>query len=663
MRIWDCPCHCRGGETGDEVLRQMDKAGVDRINLFAEYPGQRGAPGKSTQADIRATIDHIASRFRRVENATAIIWTMLLTGALKAIMRRTCRCPVSMSLLALTLCVTGTVTGAAEQETVRNVFTRRYVMVRMNVGQEADRAKVLGIMRRAAAAGYNGILLGSRAAEYLGLWRDSPSESYARAFAVVRKEADALHLALIPYAINPNEVGYAAPELSEAIPCRDTPFLVRGGTAEVAAEPAQLLTNPGFEEFKENSPDGWSHDKPGVVTLKDTQVKHGGNASARIQDPGPGNPPYGHGRIWQTLAVTPFRAYEFSVWAKTDNLTNTGNCQIAVYGSDGQQPQLYSNRDDGMGAPIRSTQDWTRYTIRFNSASNTRLTVYFGIWSNKATGKLWFDDAEMHEIGLVHTVRRDSLPVKVTSADGAQTYKEGKDYAVGEGKLTIPAGSRIADGARLKVSWYQRAEMIGPPFASAAQPRYFEVEEGIARKLDELFGHPHGFAMTYDEWRVANWDPAAGNITAGEYMANTVRKTIDFLKRINPRYELYVWSDMWDPNTNALEKYFMCNGSLTGSWKGLSKDTILLTWDGGEKSLRFFSDLGMRQIVSGYYESLDNVKQWLDQVDAVEAQGATGIDGFMYTTWDDNFGDLEKAAEMIRARGRWGQGPAFQAAP
>jgi hypothetical protein len=137
-----------------------------------------------------------------------------------------------------------------------------------------------------------------------------------------------------------------------------------------------------------------------------------------------------------------------------------------------------------------------------------------------------------------------------------------------------------------------------------------------------------------------------------------VRQSTELLKQINPHYELYVWSDMFDPNENAVEKYFMANGPLTGSWKGLSKDTVIMTWTGGAKALRFFSDLGMKQMIGGYYSSLGNVKEWLDAIDEVEAKGAEGIDGFMYTTWDDNFTDIEKVAELIKAHGRWHDGAA-----
>ena len=35
MHIWDCHCHARGDETGEYVLKQMDAAKVNRINLLA----------------------------------------------------------------------------------------------------------------------------------------------------------------------------------------------------------------------------------------------------------------------------------------------------------------------------------------------------------------------------------------------------------------------------------------------------------------------------------------------------------------------------------------------------------------------------------------------------------------------------------------------------
>ena len=540
-----------------------------------------------------------------------------------------------------------------------NQFRQRYVLFFANLSKSDDRDKLLAVMGRAAAVGYNGIVLGDNGGQYIHLATEPPA--FFENFARVRKQAKALGLTLIPYSFNPTQVTYADPTLAEAVPVRGTEFVVHQGEA-VAASAPQMLVNPGFEDAVGNEPAGWEVDKPGVVTFVDTEVKRSGKASLRVQDPSDGNPPYGHGRHYQKVAVTPFRAYEMSVWIKTDGFTRPDTISLYVAGNDGQQPELYANRDADMGDRVAPTQDWKQYTALFNSLTNTSIEVYAGTWGDKGTrGRLWFDDMELREFGLAGTVRRSSLPITVTSRDGMQTYHEGTDYVVGDRRLTIPSGSAIPDGARLKVSWYLGATMIqDTPPASARQEKYFAIEEDISRRLDTLFGHPRGFMMTYDEWRAANWDPAEPPMTAGQYVAQTTRKSIALLRRINPHYEVSVWSDMYDPNENAVPKYFVVNGSLEGSWLGLTPGTVVMTWDGGAKALLFFSRLGLHQVIGGYYDSVDNVREWLANVDAVEAKGARGIDGFLYTTWDGKYTDLEAVATLIKAHGRWDSGPAFQ---
>ena len=79
MRIWDCHCHSRGNEKGEDVLRWMDQAGIERICLFSQYPpalcveearfyGASGRyPGRERREipyrreDVRAAADHIAA--------------------------------------------------------------------------------------------------------------------------------------------------------------------------------------------------------------------------------------------------------------------------------------------------------------------------------------------------------------------------------------------------------------------------------------------------------------------------------------------------------------------------------------------------------------------------------------------------------------------------
>ena len=61
MRVWDCHCHLRN-ETGEEVLRYMDEAKIDRVNLFAPYPGEAyGVDGDYCREDTRASTDQMAA--------------------------------------------------------------------------------------------------------------------------------------------------------------------------------------------------------------------------------------------------------------------------------------------------------------------------------------------------------------------------------------------------------------------------------------------------------------------------------------------------------------------------------------------------------------------------------------------------------------------------
>jgi predicted TIM-barrel fold metal-dependent hydrolase len=61
VRIWDCHCHLRGGESGAYVLEQMDKAGIERLDLFSAYPGdQTGAADRAPRERLRGVIDHVA---------------------------------------------------------------------------------------------------------------------------------------------------------------------------------------------------------------------------------------------------------------------------------------------------------------------------------------------------------------------------------------------------------------------------------------------------------------------------------------------------------------------------------------------------------------------------------------------------------------------------
>lgn len=62
MNIWDCHVHCYdGNDRAEDILPQMDQAGITRISLMGFHPtGLREASPPPTNEALRAAIDHLA---------------------------------------------------------------------------------------------------------------------------------------------------------------------------------------------------------------------------------------------------------------------------------------------------------------------------------------------------------------------------------------------------------------------------------------------------------------------------------------------------------------------------------------------------------------------------------------------------------------------------
>jgi hypothetical protein len=259
----------------------------------------------------------------------------------------------------------------------------------------------------------------------------------------------------------------------------------------------------------------------------------------------------------------------------------------------------------------------------------------------------------------------------VRSEDGRAVYEEGKDFEpVADPKLgrtpspgsyrfdhapaalTITAHSRIKDGDRLRVSWYH--PVVIQEFqvaASLSDPKVFELLKDQAKRVNALL-KPKTWFMSHDEIRVTGWcrEAEASGKTPGQRLAENVRRCVEILHSESPGSRIAVWSDMFDPNHNAVDKYYLVNGPLTGSWEGLPKGVIIANWNGGKAaaSLKFFADRGHEQILSGYYDSTDLQRGFGRWHDA--ARGVPGVAGFMYTTWRHQFGPLEEYGKAIAPR-------------
>jgi hypothetical protein len=179
-----------------------------------------------------------------------------------------------------------------------------------------------------------------------------------------------------------------------------------------------------------------------------------------------------------------------------------------------------------------------------------------------------------------------------------------------------------------------------------SEPKTYELLRDQARRVNDLF-HPSTFFMQHDEIRVANWCRACTSrkLTPGALLADNAKRCTQILHDVNGKAEIVVWSDMFDPNHNAVKgPYYLVDGSIEGSWEGLDRSVVIANWNGGKAkaSLDFFAKRGHPQIIAGYYDSDDNFATW----DAA-AKGIPNIRGFMYTTWQSKFDDLERYGRLL----------------
>ena len=117
---------------------------------------------------------------------------------------------------------------------------------------------------------------------------------------------------------------------------------------------------------------------------------------------------------------------------------------------------------------------------------------------------------------------------------------------------------------------------------------------------------------------------------------------------------IYVWSDMFDPYHNAKKagRYYLVKGDgpWYGSWQGLDKDVTIVNWnsDPGERvaSPKHFAERGHRQILAGYYDGpVAAINGWLK-----DSRPFPGVCGVMYTTWQNQYRDLEAFGRQLRGR-------------
>ncbi len=529
-------------------------------------------------------------------------------------------------------------------------YADRFVWVfGWGLSQDADVPAITRVLDAAAQHGINGAVVS------FGLdtlcQRDA---AYFRRLAAVQQACAKDKLELIPSLFS---IGYGGGilahnrNLAEGLWVKEAPFLVTGNQARLLADPAVQLPNGGFEDFTGNQFKGFGFiDQPGAVSFADTDVRHSGRASLRLEHFTAN--PYGHGRASVELRVRPHRCYRLTLWVKTDGLEPAGALRLAVLAGERELAPRQFN--------VPATADWRKLTMLFNSLTYEKVRLYAGVWGAKA-GRLWLDDWSVEEVGPINVLHRPGTPVTVRSDDGATTYVEGQDYAplrqpqFSPYRVDVPAvpvellpGSRIRDGQRLRVSWYHPM-LINDSQVTVCmgEPEVYEIVDHEAKLLVEHL-HPRAVMLNMDEVRMGGTCRACAGHNMGQLLGECITKQVQAIRRYAPDTRVYVWSDMLDPNHNAHGNYYLVEGDYTGSWNYVPKDLVIAVWGGAPrpKSLQFFAAQGFHTLVSCYYDAgdLTEVKGWLDL-----ARATAGVRGFMYTPWQKKYALLPAFGDLLSA--------------
>ncbi len=516
--------------------------------------------------------------------------------------------------------------GEIGAEATAAPYAERWLYCSANLQVDRSVDDLLVLFDRAKKSGYTGIMFSDYKLQVL----DRVTQNYFVNVKKIKSAAAAAGLELVPAVFS---VGYSNghlshdPNLAEGLPVVDQRYVVKAiaepadkkgsarkaGTAQsrgvrleaaLDTRPVVQIRNGGLEETSGDKFLSYSfQDDPGAGTFADRAIVHGGRVSCRLEA---GTKDKGHTspnlRLVQRIAVTPNTAYRFSCWVKTKDLAPTGAFHLLALATSQENKSLTFHE----GA-LEPTADWKKVDVVFNSLEEREVSLYAGFWG-EGKGTFWIDDLALEELALVNVLRRKGCPFIIKSADGRVTYDEGRDYEpVADAKLgqvpflgeyefehpgaviRITPRSRIRSGERLRVSWYHPVITHGfQVMCCLSEPKVYEILRAQARRVNELF-RPRTFFMSHDEIRVGNWCRACQDrkLTPGRLLADNVRRCIEILRTESPRARIVVWSDMFDPNHNAVDKYYLVNGTLKGSWEGLSRDVIIANWNSRQSAGQF----------------------------------------------------------------------------
>ncbi|AXT57974.1 T9SS C-terminal target domain-containing protein [Aquimarina sp. AD1] len=585
--------------------------------------------------------------------------------------------PLFLCIAFLTTSQEVPISNIESNDIIAKVIGKEDKVLHMSANLVVDEPEDLFVyIDRAKAAGANTVLYSDSKLNTYGLEGTAGSRWDERIQVLVdgiKERGMKLHFITISMGFAGSLIA-SNPNLTTGYPIEEQKLKAIDG--ELRPIKSSNLINGDFEDFDGNKVLQWKfQDAIGERTFIDTNIKKSGNASFRAEATNNED-----SRIFTVFDVKPFHQYTLKVWIKTENLTARN--LAALIRDENNKDRTLTNlhislpNDNGGRKYYNSpnnltTEDWEEIRIGFNSLNATEVNLALAVFGGQQ-GTIWWDDLEIIDSPTLNWLNREDLPTSLKHNNG-QTLTFGTDVApisddqLGVSgfsgafdtqhlspKILISSTTNIKEGDIVKISGYHGLPTAsGQVSASWNHPEIYSRMRRIHQKLSNDF-EPDGFLLNYSEIRTGGWEPLDTQIgNSGAALSASIQRSFKDLFEVAPDAAYYFWSDMIDPEHNAIADYYQINNTLDQSWVSVDPNKVILaTWwegqkiiDKGTKSLKFFSDLGFKQIVGAFYDADVelNFNQW-----QTAAQDTENIIGSIYATWVkprnytqiENFGSL-----------------------
>ncbi|MFQ6042593.1 MAG: carbohydrate binding domain-containing protein [Candidatus Poribacteria bacterium] len=426
--------------------------------------------------------------------------------------------------------------------------------------------------------------------------------------------------------------------------------MVEDGKAVPVTSGENVVKNGDFEEYTGNRFAKYRNQvSPGKVSFVDTKVYYSGKTSIRFENLHL-DYPYGRASVVQAVYLKPGFTYRLTCMVKTENLETPKRLRVKITTDHGGTTLGRADMRN-----FEPTQDWKKIKIDFDVFTDEEIWLDIGSWKAKS-GKFWLDDIQLRESGaLTNIVRREGTPLSLESEDGTQEYIEGVDFLEIPNSrnlkhVTILPCSSIQGGQKLILSCYKMSVFGKQKSLCMSNPKLYTYWESLAEKLHSIIGFKKAF-LSMDEIRNGGGCYACQSrqkrgMTMAQILGDCVTKQYNIFKKIDKAIEVFIWSDMFDPNHNARDNFYNVVGDFTGSWQYVPKGLIMVCWSASlkEQSLPFFSEQGFRTFGSVNMDggTLEDVKGWLNTLD--KTKDAIGI---MYTTWQGQYELLAPFGDLV----------------